>query len=152
MSTLNIQLLCRKSKKILKLSPFASWLGTIINPQWLEPPMSRTIFYGPKDVRATEVRLYMTQKAIERKAMHQCACQNLRTEESASETQGSKCASRKHAYIILTPLNPTFKKKNGGLLGYHYFSYFCLKHRLSVLVRTASPNECQQFIFRAEIS
>ena len=61
MSILNIQLLCRKSKKkIPKVSPFASWLGTIINPQWLEPPMSWTIFYGPKDVRAIEVRLYFT--------------------------------------------------------------------------------------------
>ena len=59
MSTHNIQLLCRKSrKKIPKLSPFASWLGTIINSQWLEPPMSRTIYYGSKDVRAIEVRLY----------------------------------------------------------------------------------------------
>ena len=27
------------------------------NPQWLEIPMSRTNFYGPKDVRAIEVRL-----------------------------------------------------------------------------------------------
>ena len=60
MSTLNIQLLCRKSKKkIPKLSPFASWLGTIINPQWLELPMSWTHFHGPKDVRAIEVRLYL---------------------------------------------------------------------------------------------
>ena len=32
----------------------------MINPQWLELPMSRTIFYGPKDVRAIEVRLYIT--------------------------------------------------------------------------------------------
>ena len=31
----------------------------MINPQWLELPMSRTIFYGPKDVRAIEVRLYV---------------------------------------------------------------------------------------------
>ena len=30
----------------------------MINPQWLELPMSRTIFCGPKDVRAIEVRLY----------------------------------------------------------------------------------------------
>ena len=30
----------------------------MINPQWLELPMSRTNFHGPKDVRATEVRLY----------------------------------------------------------------------------------------------
>ena len=31
----------------------------MINPQWLELPMSRTIFCGPKDVRAIEVRLYI---------------------------------------------------------------------------------------------
>ena len=31
----------------------------MINPQWLELPMSRTNFHGPKDVRAIEVRLYM---------------------------------------------------------------------------------------------
>ena len=30
----------------------------MINPQWLELPMSRTNFHGPKDVGATEVRLY----------------------------------------------------------------------------------------------
>ena len=40
----------KKKKKIPKLSLFASWPGTMINPQWLELPMSRTIFYGPKDV------------------------------------------------------------------------------------------------------
>ena len=31
----------------------------MINPEWLELPMSRTIFYGPKDVRAIEIRLYI---------------------------------------------------------------------------------------------
>ena len=31
----------------------------MINPQWLKLPMSRTIFYGPKVVRAIEVRLYL---------------------------------------------------------------------------------------------
>ena len=30
-----------------KLSPFASWPGTIINTQWLKLPMSRTNFHGP---------------------------------------------------------------------------------------------------------
>ena len=30
----------------------------MINPQWLELPMSRTNFHGPKDVRVIEVRLY----------------------------------------------------------------------------------------------
>ena len=60
MNTLNIQLLCRKSrKKVPKLSLSASLPVTMINPQWLELPMSRTIFYGPEDVRAIEVRLYL---------------------------------------------------------------------------------------------
>ena len=31
----------------------------IINPQWLELPVSRTYFYGPKDVRAIEIRQYI---------------------------------------------------------------------------------------------
>ena len=31
----------------------------MINPQWLEQPISRTKFYGPKAVRAIEVRLYL---------------------------------------------------------------------------------------------
>ena len=31
----------------------------MINPQWLELPMTQTIFYGPKDVQAIEVRLYI---------------------------------------------------------------------------------------------
>ena len=30
----------------------------MINSQWLELPMSRTLFYGHKDVWAIEVRLY----------------------------------------------------------------------------------------------
>ena len=30
----------------------------MINPQWLELPMFRTNFHGPKDVRAIEIRLY----------------------------------------------------------------------------------------------
>ena len=49
--------------------------------------------------------------------------------------------SQKHAYIILTPLNPTFiYSKTGVYMGVHYFFYyFCSKHRLWVLVRTASP-------------
>ena len=33
----------------------------MINPQWLELPMSRMNFHGPKDIRAIEVRLYVSQ-------------------------------------------------------------------------------------------
>ena len=57
MSTFNIQLLYRKSKLRYRYLLFA--IGTVINPQWLELPMSRTVFHGPKDVRAIEVRLYV---------------------------------------------------------------------------------------------
>ena len=31
----------------------------MINPRWLELPLSRTNFHGPKGVRAIEVRLYI---------------------------------------------------------------------------------------------
>ena len=35
--------------------------------------------------------------------------------------------SRKHAYIILTPINPTFISKTGVYMGIYSFSYFCSK-------------------------
>ena len=50
------------------LSPFASWPGAIINPQWLELPISRTNFHGPDDVRAIEVRLYILMVKKEKKS------------------------------------------------------------------------------------
>ena len=37
-------------------------------------------------------------------------------------------ASRKHTYIILTPLNPTFVQWNWGLQGYTLFFLFLLKN------------------------
>ena len=58
MSTFNINHCVENLKEFTKLSLFASWTGAMINPQWLELPMSRTNFHGPKDVRAIEVRLY----------------------------------------------------------------------------------------------
>ena len=39
-------------KDILKVSPLPH---DLINPQWLEQPMSRTNLYGPRDVRAFEI-------------------------------------------------------------------------------------------------
>ena len=38
----------------------------MINPRWLELPLSRTNFHGPKDVRAIEVGLYINI----------CSCEN----------------------------------------------------------------------------
>ena len=51
MSTHNIPLLY-VGKDNPELSPLTSCPGAMINPQWLELPMSRTNFHGPKDVRA----------------------------------------------------------------------------------------------------
>ena len=59
MSTLNIQLLCKRSTDFPELAIFASRPGAMINLHRLELPMTRTIFHGPKGVRAIEVRLYM---------------------------------------------------------------------------------------------
>ena len=54
MSTFNIPLFYRRSNGFPKLSPFASWSGAKINPQWLKLPISRINFPGPKDVGAIE--------------------------------------------------------------------------------------------------
>ena len=56
-STLNIQLLCRRSVDFPELAIFAYPPGAMINLHWLELPMARTFFHGPKGVRAIEVRL-----------------------------------------------------------------------------------------------
>ena len=45
-------------KHFHKLSSFASWPGAMIKSHWLQLPISRTNFHGPKDVRAIEVWLY----------------------------------------------------------------------------------------------
>ena len=54
MRTHNIPLLSRISKRYLFS---ASWPGAFINPHWLELPLSRNNFHGPKGVLAIEVRL-----------------------------------------------------------------------------------------------
>ena len=50
----NIPLFYRRSKR----HPLNYPHDAMINPPWLKLQMSRTNFYGPKDVRAIEVRLY----------------------------------------------------------------------------------------------
>ena len=58
---------------------------------------------------------------------------------SAIFDKGYNFSSRKHAYTILTPLNPTFYKAKLGFTGvYIIFLISAQKHRLWVLVRTAS--------------
>ena len=45
--------------------------------------------------------------------------------------------SRKHAYMILTPLNPFYMVKPGFIGVYIIFLISAQKHRLWVLIRTA---------------
>ena len=55
MSTRNIPSCYRNSKRY----PYYAFRpGAVINPHWLELPLSRTNFHGPKGVRAYEVLLY----------------------------------------------------------------------------------------------
>ena len=63
-------------------------------------------------------------------------------------------ASRKHAYIILTPLKPILYSKIGVYRGIHYFSYFCSKHRFGYSLeppRRGGSNEYPQSMFWADI-
>ena len=62
-----------------------------------------------------------------------------RRSTSALQESFKSLTSRKHAYIFLTPQTPLLYSKTGVYRGIHYFSYICSKHRLWVLVRTASP-------------
>ena len=48
-----------KGMKFPKLSSFAFWSRAMINPQWLELPIPRVNFRGPKEIRVIEVRPYL---------------------------------------------------------------------------------------------
>ena len=50
-------ILCRRLIDFPELAIFASRPSAMINLHWLELPMLRKLFHGPKDVRAIEVRL-----------------------------------------------------------------------------------------------
>ena len=63
MSTLKIQLLCRLSTDFQELAIFAFRPGAMIHLHWPEIPIARTIFHGPKGVRAIKVRLYMENES-----------------------------------------------------------------------------------------
>ena len=60
MSALNMTIFYRRSKKPRKVSPFASLPDAMINPQVLELPMSKTNFYGPKDVQVIVYAMFQT--------------------------------------------------------------------------------------------
>ena len=73
MSTHNIQLLWRRSTDFPELAIFASRTGAMINLHWLELPMARTIFHGPKGVLAIEVQfnyLYHSKGAANLRKHH----------------------------------------------------------------------------------
>ena len=92
--------------------------------------MSRTIFYDPKDVRAIEFRLYQTTSEDTQNMSQSRSAVFPRHQKERSEPNNDKTnvtyentwnsskhktkqkekkkKSRKHPYIILTHLNPTF--------------------------------------------
>ena len=153
MSTHNIQ---KIEKKYQKIPPFASWPGAMINPQWLEQPISRfeqtisrTNFHGALAVRATKVRLY-----------YFCFIQK----NSSFVTVGFICMSDTAAVslclvilasscLLITetcpynfdPLKPHFYIVKLGFTGYILFFLFLLKNRLWVLVRIASPSGSNEY-------
>ena len=51
MSTLNIPFYYRRSKRHPYITSICLLPGTMIQPQWLELPISRKNFHGPKDVQ-----------------------------------------------------------------------------------------------------
>ena len=70
----------------------------MINTQWLELPMSRTNFQGPKDVRAIEVRLYSkedTQEVPQSKNIAYCWHQKNQSTDSTGGSIIFECRSWK---------------------------------------------------------
>ena len=73
------------------------------------------------------------------KEMCQPSEQLIHFSKRQKSTSAEKRAARKHAYIMLTPLNPTFIKVKLGFTGvYIIVLIYAQKHRLWVLIRTAS--------------
>ena len=72
MRTQNIPLCYRKRDPY-----YASLPGAFINPHWLELPLSRTNFYGPKGVRAIEVRLYVFYKSYPAGTQHRIKTESM---------------------------------------------------------------------------
>ena len=90
-------------KDIPKLSALASYPDAMINPQWLGPLMYLTNFHGPEDIRAVIRRIIKFQ-------------------------EWSEVSSRKHGYIVLTPLKPHFFIVKLGFTGYTLFFTFLPKN------------------------
>ena len=71
------------------------------------------------------------------------------------EVRKTRKSSRKHAYIIVTPLNPTFIDWKWGLQGYTLFFLFLLKNKDCGYSleppRRGGSNEYPQSMFWAEI-
>ena len=83
----------------------------------------------------------------------QCFIKDLVT--NICDQHSCKISSRKHAYIILTPLNPTFIQKNWGFQGYTLFFLILFKnidygYSLELPIRGGS-NEYPQSMFLSEI-
>ena len=89
-----------------------------------------------------------------------CICENTQERLQSRSTAflrqrwGTNTASRKHAHVILTPLNPILYSKAGVYRGIHYFSYFAKNIDCGYSLeppRRGGSNEYPQSMFWARI-
>ena len=112
-------------KKIEKTSLLYHLTWRIINPQsqWLELPLSRTIFHSPKGVRAIEVRLYFSDKVF----LLQKVCRLSMTEKTLTNSWQTECHFSHKIYNISTSsYKYMFKTKISAC----YLSNIIISHRL----------------------
>ena len=93
----------------------------MFNPQWLELPISRTNFHGPKDVRDIEVLLYFDTGAINWKRITNILAINfgLMPMYPTSARWVTKCVdldltphcSNLYVYCLVRPVFPILKAK-----------------------------------------
>ena len=86
----------------------------MINPQWLELPMSRTNFHGPKDVRAIEVRLYIENFTTNKTESFQMV---------VLTSTHNLCFEQKLEKKMYTPVNPSFTILKWGLREWKLYRY-----------------------------
>ena len=89
----------------------------MIYPQWLELPMSRINFSGPKDVGAIEVHLYMKcTTGMQTEQALQAGANSVKSYITYPKSQISSCDTLRFVYDYLSYYTPSlsfcqFKKK-----------------------------------------
>ena len=113
--------------------------SSLILLKWIYQNFERiaTIIFVP----LRTIILVINKRVIEKQ--QQQKKKNYKKKKKEKKTKRKRhlpATSRKHSYIILTPLNPTFIVKLGFTGVYIIFFLICSKHRLLVL--TSTNNLC----------